>query len=107
MSSANIVFCLNVILCPPNGSDVQRRGRFRVPKPVTMLTPLSEARKRRAGAGPRPLLRRVGQRAPRNFQLPGEMAAGFISDDPEAVAPVYVNVFPCVRFVHIENSMYE
>ena len=44
----------------PNGSDVQRRGQFRVPKSMLMLAPLDEARKRRAGVGPRPLLRRVG-----------------------------------------------
>ena len=47
---------------PPNGSDVQRRGRFRVPKQMLMLAPLNEARKRRAEAGPRPLLCRVGRR---------------------------------------------
>src|SRR6266540_3934576 len=46
----------------PNGSDIQRRGRFPVPKPMRILTLLNEARKRRAGAGPRPLLWRVGQR---------------------------------------------
>ena len=46
----------------PNGSGVQRRGRNRVPKPTTILAATSEARKRRAGAGRRPLLRRVGRR---------------------------------------------
>jgi hypothetical protein len=45
----------------PNESDVQRLGRFLVPKPTVMLAPWNEARKRRAGAGPRPLLRGVGR----------------------------------------------
>ena len=31
-----------------NGSGVQRRGRFRVPKPMLMIAPHNEARKRRA-----------------------------------------------------------
>jgi hypothetical protein len=45
-----------------NGSGIQRRGRFRVPKPMNMLLAMSEARKRRAEAGPRPLLTRVSRR---------------------------------------------
>ena len=43
----------------PNVPWFQRRGRFRVPRAVLMLALPHEARKRRAGAGPRPLLTRV------------------------------------------------
>jgi hypothetical protein len=43
--------------CRANVSHVQLRGQFRVPRPVNILVSKNEARKRRAEAGPRKLLR--------------------------------------------------
>jgi hypothetical protein len=40
-----------------NVSHAQLRGQFRVPKPLNMLLAKQQARKRRAKAGPRQLLR--------------------------------------------------